>query len=71
MLPYVHTSICPSTYPSIRVFLTSFIRKLDELLEGTVERGAEGLDLLVEVDGGDGALGDALGGEFEFLSKAN
>ena len=40
---------------------------LDELLESAVERRAEGLDLLPEVDGGGGALGDALGGELEFL----
>ena len=40
---------------------------LDELLESAVDGRAEGLDLLPEVDGGGGALGDALGGELEFL----
>lgn len=42
---------------------------LDELLEGTVEWGAKGLDVLVELDGGMGALCDALGRELEFLAR--
>jgi hypothetical protein len=37
------------------------------LLECAVERGAQRLDLLVEVNRRDSALGDALGCEFEFL----
>jgi len=40
---------------------------LDKLLESTVERRAEGLDFLVEVDCELGALGNALGGELELL----
>ena len=43
-------------------------RRLDELQEGTVDGRAERLDILVEVNGGDGALGDALWSELEFLS---
>jgi len=39
---------------------------LDELLESAVDGGAY-FGALVEVDGGNSALGDALGGEFEFL----
>ena len=39
---------------------------LDQLLEGAVDGRAD-LNALVEVDGGDGALADAFGGEFEFL----
>jgi hypothetical protein len=42
-------------------------RRLDELLESTVEGGAEGLDVLVELDRGLAALGNALGCELEFL----
>ena len=41
-------------------------RHLDQLLEGAVDGRAD-LGALVEVDGGDGALADAFGGEFEFL----
>lgn len=41
--------------------------RLDKLSEGAVDGGAEGLDVLVEVDGGDRALGDTLGGELELL----
>lgn len=40
---------------------------LDELLEGTVERRSQRLNILVEVDGGNRALGDTLGSELEFL----
>lgn len=41
--------------------------RLDELKEGALERGAQRLDFPVEVDCLHGALGDALGGELEFL----
>jgi hypothetical protein len=43
---------------------------LDKLLERTVKRRAEGLDVLVEVNGELGALGNAFSSEFEFLSSA-
>lgn len=39
----------------------------DQLLERTVERRAKRLDVLVELNGGSSALGDALWGELEFL----
>jgi hypothetical protein len=39
---------------------------LDNLLESTVD-GRARLDTLVKVDGGKGALADALGGDLEFL----
>jgi hypothetical protein len=39
--------------------------------ESAVDWGAERLDVLVEVDGRNGALGDAFGGEFEFLQEKN
>jgi hypothetical protein len=42
-------------------------KSLDELLESAVDGRAQGLDVLVEVDGELGALGDALGGELELL----
>lgn len=41
-------------------------RPLQDLLEGTVDGRAHG-GALVEVDGGNGALANALGGELEFL----
>lgn len=41
-------------------------RPLQDLLEGTVD-GRAHRGALVEVDGGNGALADALGGELEFL----
>lgn len=41
-------------------------RLLQDLLEGTVD-GRAHRGALVEVDGGNGALADALGGELEFL----
>lgn len=44
------------------------LKYLDELLEGTVDWGAD-VVALVEVDGGDGTLGDAFGGELEFLER--
>lgn len=40
---------------------------LDELEESAVDWRAQRLDVLVEVDGGGGALGDALWGELELL----
>lgn len=43
-----------------------FIR-LDDLLESTVDGRSDIGDLLPEVNGGDSALGDALGGELELL----
>lgn len=42
---------------------------LDELGEGAVDRGPERLDVLVEVDRRDRALGDALGRELVFLFR--
>ena len=42
-------------------------RHLQNLLEGTVDGRAHGR-ALVEVDGGQSALADALGGELEFLN---
>jgi hypothetical protein len=44
--------------------------RLDKLLESTVERRAERLDVLVEVDGELRTLGNALWGELEFLRKS-
>jgi hypothetical protein len=45
-------------------------KRLDELLERTVDRRAERLDLLVEVNGGLSTLGNAFGGELEFLQSS-
>lgn len=50
-----------------RKHLSAAATSLDKLLESAVDGGAERLDLLPEVDGGGGALGDALGGKLEFL----
>lgn len=44
------------------------ITRLDGLLEGTVDGGADA-GALPELDGGDGTLGDALGGELELLQS--
>jgi len=55
-LPQQHASICLHS-------------SLDELGESAIDRGAQRLDILPEVDGGVGALGDALGGELEFLEE--
>ena len=41
---------------------------LDELLESAVDRRAD-LGSLIEIHCGDGALGDAFGGELEFLPR--
>lgn len=41
-------------------------RSLQDLLESAVDGGAHRVTL-VEVDGGDSALGDTSGGELEFL----
>ena len=41
--------------------------QLDHLLESTVDGGADVRHVLPEVDGGNSALADALGGELEFL----
>ena len=41
--------------------------RLDELLERAVEGRADVGDVLPEVDGGEGPLGDTLGGELELL----
>ena len=43
------------------------LRCLDEVVKGTVERGAERLDVLVELGRLSSPLGHALGGEVEFL----
>ena len=43
---------------------------LDDLLEGTVD-GRSDVVALVEIDGGNGALADTFGGEFELLEKSN
>lgn len=42
------------------------IRHLQNLLEGTVDRGADGV-ALVEINRGNGALADALRSDLEFL----
>ena len=42
-------------------------KRLDELLESTVERRSQRLDLLVEVNGSLSTLGNPLGGELELL----
>jgi hypothetical protein len=60
---------------SVTVITRQYVRKetqtntyaLDELRESTVDGRAERLDVLVEVNGCFGALGNALGCEFEFL----
>lgn len=43
------------------------MRHLDDLLESTVERAAERLDVLIELDGLGSTLGDALRSEFKLL----
>lgn len=43
------------------------VKHLDKLLESTVERRSQRLDLLVEVNGGLGTLSNALGGELKLL----
>lgn len=43
------------------------IKHSDKLLESTVERRPQRLNLLVEVNGGLGTLSNALGGELKLL----
>lgn len=47
--------------------MTAILLYLDDLLERTVDGRAHVGDVLPEVDGGLGALGNALGGELELL----
>lgn len=65
----VHSSIsskgCRSSSLKSKHF-DVYRRSLQDLLEGTVDGRAHGA-ALVEVDGGNGALADALRGEFKFL----
>ena len=49
------------------IFLIWSLPSLDHLLESTVQGRADVGDVLPEVDRGQGALGDALGGELELL----
>ena len=46
------------------------LNALDELLESPVDGRADVGDVLPEVNGGDGTLGDALGSELELLNSA-
>ncbi len=48
--------------------LHRILQPLDELLESAVERRAQRLNILVELDRGLSTLGDAFWGELEFLS---
>ena len=48
---------------SIRTNLPS----LNDLLESTVDGGPDVRHVLPEINGGDGTLGDTLGGEFKLL----
>ena len=60
-------ALCPcSLSPSPSYVKSEEGSDLDELLERAVDWGA-GLGSLVEIDGGEGALADAFGSEFEFL----
>jgi hypothetical protein len=59
----------PRSLPKVSLTPFHTFSNLDKLLESAVERGAEWLDVLVEVDGEFGALGDASGCELEFLSN--
>lgn len=76
-IPYDSICFCPVQFHQVPVvlilpfdifpILITILIDLDKVLESAVERRPEGLDVLPEVDGGDGALAYALGGEFEFL----
>ena len=55
-----------NSQPSLFLFLLGL---LDKLLEGSVDGRSDVGDGLPELDGGDRALGNALGGELELLSK--
>jgi hypothetical protein len=45
---------------------TNVSHHLDKLSEGSI-KGRTNFDALVEIDRGNGAFGNAFGGEFEFL----
>jgi hypothetical protein len=65
---FQHVNYVIANRSSHSYFITLSLRKhLDELLEGTVDGRAKGLDVLVEVDGSLGALSNTLGGELELL----
>lgn len=58
-----------TVYTIISFPLKSKILYLNQLLESTVKRRAERLDVLPEVNGGHRALGDAFRCELEFLGQ--
>ena len=66
--PEHSTSLCART-DKIIVGVSSSISRLDQLLEGAVDRRAERLDILVELDRGNGTFGDAIWLELEFLQQ--
>ena len=62
----------PDTFPATLLYILPASQhphrtSLEQLLESTVEWGADVGDVLPEIDGGDGALGDAFWGELELL----
>jgi hypothetical protein len=59
-----HTNI-----PRLHKAKAALRKRLDKLLERTVKRRAERLDVLVELNGGLSTLGNALGSELEFLQS--
>ena len=59
-----------SRFSSILGYHTHNCDTLDEVEESTVEGRAQRLDVLVELDGLKGALGDALWSELEFLATS-
>ena len=61
-LVFLHVAVSPSF-----LALSIAFQCLDELQERTLQRRAEWLNVLVEVDGGNSALGNAFRGELEFL----
>lgn len=56
---------------SARLLSRKDLLRLDELQEGALQRRAQRLDLLVELDRADSTLRDTLRGEFEFLQMTN
>lgn len=55
-------SMCPHYY-----YTTLSLASLNNLLESTVDGGPDVGHVLPEINGGDGTLGDALGGKLELL----
>ena len=53
----------------ITTFFAPCHTHLDKLQESTVDRRAQWLDVLVELDGGGSALGNTFGRELEFLQE--